>query len=147
MISDYRISSSSDFSAASFKAWKIFGEALKFPGPWASPSEAFLLLLEVLPSHRLQSHLHFKGLPFSLLLLQDTKCNLLNGFNFYRIVDQDQKCLADSIGFWPCDKNLPCGKSPQKAEHLLTMEERTKQRENKYKLIFQKLMHHTPLTV
>lgn len=63
MISDYRISSSSDFSAASFKAWKIFGEALKFPGPWASPSEAFLLLLEVLPSHRLQSICISKAFP------------------------------------------------------------------------------------
>lgn len=84
---------------------------------------------EHLRTHRVPSHFHFKGLPFFLPLLQDAKGNILNGFIFYKIPDQDQKCLADNFVFWPWDKKSPSWQEATKRpDHLLTVKERKKHR-------------------
>lgn len=126
MVSDHRISSSTGSSAASFKARKISGEALEFQPPQPVP-------LSSSPSwecsriHRSPSYSHCKGPPFFLLLLQGAKGNH-NGFQFSKIPDHNHKCLEDNVGFWPCDKNLPCGKRPQKDWPSAYTEKRKKHR-------------------
>ena len=98
--------------------------------------------------HRFPFHFHFKVFSSFFCSFQNAKGNLLNRFRFYKILDQDQKCFADNFGLWPCDKNLPYGKRPQKG---LTICLQCRKGRNtgwdKHKLIFPKLSHHTLLRV